>query len=226
MGVFPVAWSNDPMSSMAVPAGMSRIEFPEITATGGACSGRPSGSVAAVLPLGHSGFHLGSAAGWNAEEKSGAAQLSGSYIVAGDPIGFMEGLFGPSITTGVSARFQFADTTVENAFEFDGGFQFSLFPSFAVGMLYTDILGDRVLSTGFSQVFNRNLKAHAGYSNHRWQVGCELTVTRKLKLFSGVDGGNMHAGAVYSLQHWRFGYGAVLRENEIEHTFGVSGRFM
>ncbi len=225
LGVFPVAWSNDPVSSMAAPAGMGRFEFPEVAAIGGVSGAEPSGCVAAVLPLGSSGFHLGSAAGWNAEEKAGAAQISGSYIVAGDPIGFMEGLFGPSITTGVSARYQFADSTGGNAFDLDAGIQFSLFPSFAVGMQYTDIVNDRALTTGFSQVFNRNFKAHAGYGNHSWQVGCELMITRKFRVYSGVDGGNVHAGAGFASQHWSFGYGAVLHENEIEHRIGVSRRF-
>jgi len=226
LGVFPVAWSNDPVSSMAAPAGMGRVEFFEVTAIGGVLGSEPSGAVAAVLPVGASGFHVGSAAGWNAEEGVGAAQISGSYILAGDPIGFMEGLFGPSITTGVSARYQFSDSTDGNTFDLDAGIQFSLFPSFAVGMLYTDIVNNRVLTTGFSQVFNRNFKAHAGYGNNRWQVGCELMVTRKFRVYSGVDSGNVHAGAGFSSQHWSFGYGAVLHENAIEHSFGVSRRFL
>jgi len=210
---------------MAAPAGMGRIEFLEVTAIGGVSGTEPSGCVAAVLPLGTSGFHLGSAAGWDAEENTGTAQISGSYVVAGDPIGFMEGLFGPSITTGVSARYQFSDSTDGNTIDLDAGIQFSLFPSFAVGMLYTDVVNDRVLTTGFSQVFNRNFKAHAGYGNHSWQVGCELMVTRKFRVYSGVNSGSVHAGAGFSTRHWSFGYGAVLHENEVEHSFGVSRRF-
>ncbi len=66
----------------------------------------------------------------------------------------MEGLFGPSITTGTSVRYQYSDSTAEGLFDVDAGFQFSLFPSFAMGLTYTDIIEDSKLTLGFSHVFN------------------------------------------------------------------------
>ncbi len=210
---------------MAAPAGMGRIEFFEVAATAGVSDNEPSGSVAAVMPLGLSGFHIGTGAGWDNVSRTGTAQMSGSYVVAGDPIGFMEGLFGPSITTGVSARYEFADSTGDNSFDVDAGFQFSLFPSFALGMMYTDIIEDRRLTTGFSHVFNRNLKAHFSLSEDYWQTGCELMVTRSFRVYSGTDGENVNAGVRLSRGKWNFGYGAELLENAVEHRIGISRRF-
>ncbi|MCD4707461.1 MAG: hypothetical protein K8S62_06960 [Candidatus Sabulitectum sp.] len=223
--MFPAAWSNDPVSCMAAPAGMGRIEFFEVAAAGGITNDEPSGSVAAVMPLGGSGFHLGTGAAWDNDCRTGIAQLSGSYVVAGDPIGFMEGLFGPSIAVGASVRYQYADSTDEKSLDLDAGFQFSLFPSLALGMTCTDITEDRRFTTGFSHVFNRNLKAHTSFSDDNWQVGCELMVTRALRVYSGTDGDNVNAGAGLSRGEWNFGYGAVLHRNGIEHRFGISRRF-
>lgn len=225
LGVFPVAWSNDPVSCMAAPAGMGRIEFLEVVATAGITHNEPSGSVAAVMPLGGSGFQLGTAAGWDNNHRTGTAQLSVGYVVAGDPIGFMEGLFGPSITTGVSARYLYADSTGDNSFDFDAGFQFSLFPSFALGMLFSDIINDRVLTAGFSHVFNKNLKAHTTFSDDNWQVGCELMVKRTLRVYTGTDGDDVNAGVRFSPGQWNYAYGAVLHKNSIEHRIGISRRF-
>ncbi len=209
---------------MAAPAGMGRIEFFQVSAAGGFSDNEPSGCVAAVLPLGGSGFDLGTGAAWDNRLNTGTAQLSGSYVVAGDPIGFMEGLFGPSITTGVSARYQYADSTGDNSFDVDAGFQFSLFPSFALGMTYTDIIEDRIITAGFSHVFNRNLKAHAAVRDHKWEVGCELTVSRSLKIYSGTDSHTVNAGLGISAGEWEYGYGAVLHKNGIEHRLGISRR--
>ena len=210
---------------MAAPAGMGRIEFFEMAATAGISDNEPSGSVAAVMPLGLSGFHIGTGAGWDNGSRTGTAQISGSYVVAGDPIGFMEGLFGPSITTGVSARYEYADSTGDNSFDVDAGFQFSLFPSFSLGMIYTDIIEDRRLTTGFSHVFNRNLKAHFSIREDYWQAGCELMVTRSFRVYSGTDGDNVNAGVRISRGKWNFGYGAELLENAVEHRIGISRRF-
>lgn len=210
---------------MAAPAGMGRVEFLEITVNAGLSNNESSGSAAAVMPVGLSGFHIGTGAGWNSYSGTGTFQLSGSYVIAGDPIGFMAGLFGPSIATGVSARYQYADSTGEGVIDVDAGFQFSLFPSFALGMSFTDILEDRTLTTGFSHVFNRNFKAHTAFGHDNWQIGCELAVTRALKLYSGTGGKDFNAGVSFFMESWNFGYGAMFHENEIQHKFGISRRF-
>jgi len=210
---------------MAAPAGMGRVEFFEMSVNAGLGEKESSGSAAAVLPIGLSGFHIGAGAGWNIHNSTGAFQLAGSYVIAGDPIGFMAGLFGPSITTGVSAGYHYADSTGHGILDVDAGFQFSLFPSFALGMNLMDILEDRTLVTGFSHVFNRNFKAHTTLSDGNWRVGCELAVNRALKLYSGTGGEDFSAAASFATGSWNYRYGALFQENEIEHKFGISRRF-
>jgi hypothetical protein len=210
---------------MAAPAGLGRIEFPEVSVSAGITDNEPSGCVAAVMPLRGSGFSIGAGGGWNNSTGTGTGQLSGCYVVTGDPIGFMEGLFGPSITLGASAKYQYADSTSGNVFDVDGGFQFSLFPSFALGMACTDIIHNAVLRTGFSHVFNRSLKIHASYGDDTWQCGAELTVSNPLRVYSGTDGNTMNAGLSITSGEWKYGYGAILHESSIEHRIGVAWRF-
>ncbi len=226
IGVFPAAWSDDAFSCMQSPAGMGRIEFLEVAATGLVTDDHGSGSFAAVQPLGLSGFHVGVGAGWNSINNTGTGQVSGSYIIAGDPIGFMAGLFGPSLTTGFSARYLHSDSSEVNSFDCDAGVQFSLFPSSAVGVSVINILDNRVFTTGFSHVFNRNLIVHTALSEGKWQVGAGLMITRKLQLYAGTNKkNNVHSGFTFSNGNWKFGYGAVFQENSVNHVFGLSRRF-
>lgn len=227
LAVQPAAWSNDPFSCMSAPAGMGRIEFLETATSFKLSDENYSGAAVVVLPVGHTGFHTAAAMAWDNKSQRGTGQISGSYIVTGDPIGFMEGLFGPSITLGFSSRYIFADSIPEElgSFDIDAGFQFSLFPSFAIGMMYTDILNNREITTGFTNVFNRNLKGHVAFTDDSWQVGCELSVTRYLKVFSGTDTEHVHAGLLYSFGKWKSDYAVILHENAIEHSIGLSRRF-
>jgi len=209
---------------MAAPAGLGRIEFPQVSATAGITDNEPSGCVAAAMPLGLSGFSIGAGGGWDKSTATGNGQVSGCYVVTGDPIGFMEGLFGPSITVGASARYSYSRNTSDKAFDVDGGFQFSLFPSIALGMTCTDIFNDAVFRTGISHVFNRSLKIHASYGNETWQSGAELTVSKALCVYSGTDGHTMNAGLTISAAGWKCGYGAEFHENAIEHRIGLTWR--
>lgn len=204
---------------------MGRLEFLEIALNGGIADDKISGVVAAVMPLGTSGFHMGTGIGWDHKYRTGTAQLSSSYVLRGDPIGFMEGLFGPSITTGVSVRYTYADSVEEHSFDTDAGFQFSLFPSFALGMNYTDIINDPELVTGFSHVFNKNMKTHVSFTDSDWNIGCELMITRALQVYSGTNGDLVNAGFKFSWEQWNCSYGSILHRNAVEYKFGVSRRF-
>lgn len=212
---------------MAAPAGMGRIEFMEAAASFKLADDDFAGATALVFPVGQTGFHTGAALAFDNKSQSGVAQIAGSYIVTGDPIGFMQGLYGPSITVGFSSRYLFADSLPEDSssFDVDAGFQFSLFPSFAIGMMFTDILNNYEVTTGFTNVFNRNLKGHVAFTEDSWQVGCELSITRYFKVFSGTDSHNVHGGLSYSFGNWKSDYALILHENAIEHSFGLSRRF-
>jgi len=224
LGVHPASWSQSPVSCMAAPAGLSRIQSMTLESSMNLKNEANNWCAAGGMPLGNGGFRAGAGAGWNGEDGNGIFQLSGGYVVTGDPIGFMEGLFGPSITTGASASMNYTDSTGKADFTFDWGFQFSLFPSFALGMNISDVAGERILRTGFSHVFNRSLKLHFNHGDGEWQAAAELTATPELRLCSGTDGRCLNAGITYSTGGWCGGYGAVFREESIEHTFGISRR--
>jgi hypothetical protein len=224
LGVNPSSWSNTPVSCMAAPAGLSRLESLHIETAIGLRNGGQNWSVAGGMPLGEGRFSAGAGAGWEGDTERGTVQLSAGYVVTGDPIGFMEGLFGPSISTGASASVTYMDSTRSTDVSFDCGFQFSLFPSFALGMNVSDVAGDPVLRSGFSHVFNRSLKLHLNHGDGLWQAGAELTASPALKLYSGTDGHSLNAGFSYSTGSWTGGYGAVFLEESIVHTFGVSRR--
>ena len=210
---------------MAAPAGLGRIGTLQIETAGEYAGDNGSVCAAAALPLGTNGFTAGAGAGWNGTENSGIFQISTCYVVTGDPIGFMEGLYGPSVTTGASASYEYNDSTDSSEISLDCGFQFSLFPSFALGVNCTDATGDAIFKTGFSHVFNRNLKVHVNYGDETWQGGAELTVKPSLRIISGTDGSSFSGGLLYTFNRWTAGYSARFFETSIEHSLGFSGRF-
>lgn len=224
LGVHPASWSRSPVSAMSAPAGLGRMGELQAETAWGYEDHEHSFAAAAVMPLGPEGLSAGAGGGWNGAPGTGFFQLSGCYVLTGDPIGFMEGLFGPSVTTGASAGV-LTDSTGSTESYFDLGLQFSLFPSFALGVNCSDVSGSRVFSTGFSHVFNRNLLIHVNYRDETWQAGAELTVKPSFKLFSGTDGRGLNCGASLSRGEWTLSYGARLVENTIDHGAGISRGF-
>lgn len=209
---------------MSAPAGLGRMGRLQAESVWGYSDGEQAFAAAAVMPLGTGGFSAGAGGGWNGALHDRFFQLSGSYVLTGDPIGFMEGLFGPSVTTGASAGVH-TDSTGSTEASFDLGLQFSLFPSFALGVNCSDVSGSRIFKTGFSHVFNRNLLIHVNYGDETWQAGAELTVKPAFKLFSGTDGRGLNCGASLSRGEWTLSYGARLLENTIDHGAGISRGF-
>ncbi len=209
---------------MSAPAGLGRIAGLQAESAWGYGEDAHSYAAAAAMPLGTGGFSAGAGGGWNGANHSRFFQLSGCYVLTGDPIGFMEGLFGPSITTGASAGVS-TDSTGSTEACIDLGLQFSLFPSFALGLSYSDASADGVFRTGFSHVFNRNLLVHVNYGDETWQAGAELTVRPAFKLLSGTDGQGLNCGFSLSRENWTLAYGARFMENSIAHGAGVSRGF-
>lgn len=209
---------------MSAPAGLGRLGEPAFEAAWGTADNASSALAAASIPLGR-GFTGGAGAGWNEAEGTGMMQLSSCYVLTGDPIGFMEGLYGPSVTLGAAVSARYDPDAESTDFVLDCGFQFSLFPSFALGVNCSDAAGESVFRTGFSHVFNRSLLVHANYGDETWQGGGELTVKPFLKLLAGTDGDGFNGGMKYTIDRWTFSYGATFRETSIEHCLGLSGRF-
>jgi len=224
LGVHPASWSNTPLSCLTAPAGLGRLGEFQIQVTLGVPGDGYTAAAAAARPLGK-GFTAGAGGGWNETDGSGLFQLSSCYVITGDPIGFMEGLYGPSITAGAAATATYNDSTGSSDVSFDSGIQFSLFPSFALGLNCTDIAGEASFTTGFSHVFNRNLRVHVSYSRDMWRGGAELTVKPFLQLLAGTDGSGFNGGLLYRWGTWTGSYGAAFLESSIEHSFGLSRRF-
>lgn len=227
LGVHPASWSSDPLSCAVSPAGFGRIEGRALQASGTLSKDAGTYAAAASLPLGR-GF-TGAVSGFfstEGEDDRGTVQLSGCYVVTGDPIGFMEGLYGPSVTAGVSVAGVFGDSADSPDQRVDLGVQFSLFPSFAVGVQNTDLFGEAVFNTGFSHVFNRSLEIHVNYGDDTWQGGAELTVSSLLSILAGTDGNSLNAGFELAPgMGWKAGYAVEFREDSLTHTLGMQRSF-
>lgn len=182
-----------------------------------------SAAAAGAIPLGR-GFTLGAGGYWHGPGEAAALQFSACRVITGDPIGFMEGLYGPSITAGVSLRGQYARENGEYSAGADAGIQFSIFPSFALGVACTDLSGELIFHTGFSHVFNRNLEVHLNYGDRIWQGGAELTVRPGMIIAAGTDGSSLSCGLSVGGGQWLGGYGASFEEVSVEHTAGVLRR--
>jgi hypothetical protein len=138
----------------------------------------------------------------------------------------MEGLYGPSVTAGVSVAGVFGDSADSPDQRVDLGVQFSLFPSFAVGVQNTDLFGEAVFNTGFSHVFNRSLEIHVNYGDDTWQGGAELTVSSLLSILAGTDGNSLNAGFELAPgTAWKAGYAVEFREDSLTHTLGIQRSF-
>ncbi len=227
LGVHPASWSSDPLSCAVSPAGYGRIDGRALQVSGTLGGEGESYAAAASLPMGR-GF-TGALSGFfttEGEDDRGTVQLSGCYVVTGDPIGFMEGLYGPSVTAGLSVAGVFGDSVDSPDQRVDLGVQFSLFPSFAVGVQSTDIFGEGVFNTGFSHVFNRSLEIHVNYGDETWQGGAELTVSSLLRILAGTDGEVLNAGFELAPgMGWKAGYAVEFQEDSLTHTLGLQRSF-
>lgn len=209
---------------MLAPAGLGRLGEPQVQVVLGIPGDDGSAAAAATMPVGK-GFTGGAAAGWNGTEGTGLFQLSSCYVITGDPIGFMEGLYGPSITAGATISAGYTHSTESSDVSIDCGAQISLFPSFALGVNCSDLAGEATIRTGFSHVFNRSLRVHASFGDQKWQGGGELTVKPVFKILAGTDGSSFNGGLVYTFGRWTASYGARFMETSMEHCIGITGRF-
>jgi hypothetical protein len=181
--------------------------------------------VAAGMPFEESRFSAGAGAVWNGNDETALLQLAGSYVLTGDPIGFMEGLYGPSITGGLSVSGEYTRPGEEFSSNITAGAQISLFPSFALGVNCSGILDSPVWKAGFSHVFNRSLLLHVSYGRGSFEGGAELTVSPSLKAYSGTDGSTLGSGLSFALQGFSLSYGARFHSGSIDHSFGVERSF-
>lgn len=102
-GVHPAAWACSALELFDAPAGLSRLTAAGVHGWALAFENGPADAgVAGGLPLFDGRIAVGAAAAAGSDFGSYALAAGASYVLTGDPIGFMEGLFGPSIVVGVS----------------------------------------------------------------------------------------------------------------------------
>ncbi|OPL19530.1 MAG: hypothetical protein AVO35_10225 [Candidatus Aegiribacteria sp. MLS_C] len=159
------------------------------------------------------------------------ASLGTALTLRGDPVGFMEGVFGPSITLGGGLGYVFSEGDPDGDVRMlsaNLGLQFSVFPTVAVGVdmsgirLAGDRIGERRIDYGFTTIFDRRFRGHFSVTDGRPAVGFELGVRDWLTVRSGSDGSSWSSGV--SLASGRFGldWSVVIDELDTVSYLGVS----
>jgi hypothetical protein len=228
--VFPYAWSDDALSCLAAPAGLVRLDDWQVQLLGrldgqGDSPGISGG--AAAFPLGP--VSLGAGGGWSGTSDSDTLdfQVSAAGTVRGDPIGFMDGVFGPSISVGSSLSWTSAPGG-QGCLSTSLGFQFSVFPTIAVGAdasglrLAGDKVVGRTLGYGVTCIYDRSFRAHLSVREGEPAIGAELMVTEVLTVRTGSDGGSWDAGVTALIGDMAFDYALSLMDSGAVHWAGIT----
>ena len=181
-----------------------------------------------------SGKHFGAAAGLirsEFEPDTLLVALIAAETLKGDPIGFMEGVFGPSISVGGSLGLIVTDDDTGNSSEMLSaglGFQFSVFPTIAIGAdvsnlrLAGDRLQERVIGYGFSTVFDRNFRGHFTVTNGKSALGFDLKVNDWLTVKTGSDGSSWNAGFSFEHDWFKLDWAVILNDHDCRQVLGIS----
>lgn len=220
LSVAPAAWGSSPSTAAGAPAGISRMEGPELMASWAegewaAASGMPVGPVFASLGAGTSGGD------------SVSVDAAVAIVVTGDPVGFMEGYFGPSISVGAGGRARLlpgGDELTASA-----GIQFSVFPTLAVGVTVSSIPVstprgsgvDAGTEWGASYIFSREFRVHMSSSPDGAAIGAELRPAEMLRIRTGTSGEDWRAGATLLAGRFSLDYGAAVADSSVSHTVSV-----
>ena len=230
----PAAWAASVSSGLEVPAGLVRLEgwecFSGMQVHGSgdrsrflAGYGMNPGSFSAA-------FGLGYGSGDGAPDTL-VAVASMAKVLIGNPIAFMEGLFGPNISAGGSL--ELVSTTGESSrtsLMGGGGVQFSVFPSFAVGvnvrsfLIAGDSLRESSWEYGITHVFNRDIRGHLTVGEEHVSVGADLRITRGVRVSTGTDGSSWSLGAGLDVGRFTFDYGLDMTEGGTIHVITLSFR--
>jgi len=196
----PVSWGDDCLSLRSAPASLSRLEATRIGLY--ALSGNDGSSFegAAGLTLGAVRLGIDCGSGSTGADTSFAA-AGAAFVLTGDPRGFLEGFFGPSISIGGVLETSWTGNG-EPTTGASASVQFSVFPTFALGAALRDVCIEeadgRELDMrgeyGATYIFNRDFRACMSYSEGRASVGCELAVSRPFAVRAGTDGEKWSAG--------------------------------
>ncbi len=223
-GVHPAAWASSALELFDAPAGLSRLVGP---GTGGWVRSYRDGpgeiGVFGGLPLPGDRFSAGALVSVDTEIDDFEFALGGSWVVTGDPIGFMEGLFGPSIVLGCSGG---AIDPGEGLEPFaTASLQFSMFPSFALGAASTWSADARPrMSLGFTHVFNRAFTLNAGFTPESPEIGAVLRISPDLSFTAGTGGKDWHSGVLLDAGPFRVDLSVVFDGGDAEGGAGLDWR--
>mgnify|MGYP006277421249 CR=1 FL=1 len=238
------SWADGPSSWLAAPGCLVRAEVWEAEVSGGIGGEDParewseegSARLCAAGPAGPVYAGAGATAGLGAADTL-AAEAAGAWLVTGDPISFMEGFFGPSVSVGAALGARTISANGERSGELyaSASGQVALFPTFCIGVGTHsarlaewgsgDLLsGDagRDVSASCTYIFGRRLRGHLGFGAGGPSVGADLRVSDHLTVIAGTDGGHWSAGARGSYGRLGLHYSLRLTETGAVHAGGVS----
>ncbi len=177
-------------------------------------------------------IHCGAGLGWT---RSGSdpdtldVSVSIAETLRGDPVGFMEGVFGPSISVGTSIGFVLTDETEpENMLSASLGLQFSVFPTVAIGVdisnlrLFGEKLRDREIGYGFSTVFHKGFRGHFSVTGSKPSFGFDLSINDWLSVRTGSDGLSWNAGLSAYYRSFRVDWAVMLENHDNRQVLGIS----
>ncbi len=230
----PYSWSSDAGTALIAPAGLVRLESVEYQVSGafdGSGSSRLISAGAAGIPIGD--FVLGAGGGWDRTEGTDTltVRICAARTLKGDPIGFMEGVFGPSISVGASLGYAASGLQgdqMTGALTASAGMQFSIFPTIAVGLdiselrLAGDQIVDRTIGYGVTSIFDRSFRAHLSVTGNRVSLGGELSVGDALTFRTGSDGRSWNSGAKLESGIFSFEWAISLSDDDVRHFTGLT----
>jgi hypothetical protein len=155
--------------------------------------------------------------------------LSLAKVITGNPIGFMEGLFGPNISAG--GYIEMVHTSGDSggtSLLGGGGLQFSVFPSSAVGVTGRNLLisGERTSEAeweyGITHVFNRDIRGHLTLREGDVEVGADLVLMQDFRISTGTDGSSWSMGAGLETGRFILDYGLDIDRDGVAHTLSVT----
>jgi hypothetical protein len=237
------SWANRPAAWVTAPACLVRAEVWQIGAEGllGGLSGegewydRGGGGLYGAGPLG------GLYGGAGVEVAAGgfdtlSVSAGGAWLVTGDPISFMEGFFGPSVSLGAGLEAKTISRGGDRAGELMafGSAQVALFPTFCIGVgtdgaglagwgeedLRADDGGVDVAAS-CTYIFGRELRGHLGFGSGGPSVGADLRLSQVLTLIAGTDGGFWGWGLSARAGRVTADYGMRLTDTSASHSAGI-----
>lgn len=184
---------------------------------------------AAAFSLGPVAFGAGGS--WVRSDGSDTLQVkvAVSRIIKGDPIGFMEGIFGPSISVGGTLGWS-RSADGANCLAASMGFQFSVFPTVAIGAdvsglrLAGDPLVSRTIGYGATYIYDRGFRAHLSVRDRELAIGVELAVTDRVTVRTGSDGSSWDSGLTLGLGPVSLDYAVQLDRTVASHFAGITFR--